>query len=108
LKPEVTARRFQSFVGGCYHSTSIDETLDSQTSEDSQMDQLTRRVLHLFAQMNSETLDLHTLFEAGGNDPQAREQVFDIVSRLVREGLLEERGSDFYAITDSGRAAIHS
>ena len=72
------------------------------------MDQLTRRVLHLFPQMNSETLDLHTLFEAGGNDPQTRDQVIDVVSRLVREGLLEERGSDFYALTDSGRAAIQS
>ena len=70
------------------------------------MDELTRRVLHLFSQMNSEALDLHTLFEAGGNDPQAREQVFDIVSRLVSDGLLEERGSDFYALTERGRAAI--
>jgi len=70
------------------------------------MDEPMRRVLDLFAQMNSDTLDLHTLFEAGGSDPEAREQVVDLVSRLVREGLLEERGSDFYALTDSGRAAI--
>ncbi|MEK6325275.1 MAG: hypothetical protein AABN33_26850 [Acidobacteriota bacterium] len=70
------------------------------------MDEPTSRVLNLFAQMNSDTLDLHTLFEAGGNDPEAREQVIDLVARLVREGLLEERGSDFYAITTKGRAAI--
>ena len=70
------------------------------------MDELTSRVLNLFTQMNTDTLDLHTLFEAGGNDPQAREQVIDLVARLVGEGLLEERGSDFYAITIKGRAAI--
>ena len=70
------------------------------------MDELTTRVLNLFTQMKSDTLDLHTLFEAGGNDPEAREQVIDLVARLVREGLLEERGSDFYAITTKGRAAI--
>ena len=70
------------------------------------MDKLTRTVLKLFAQMNSETLDLHTLFEAGGNDPEARESVIDLVAKLVREGLLEERGSDFYAITSKGRAAL--
>ena len=70
------------------------------------MDELTSKVLNLFAQMNSDTLDLHTLFEAGGNDPEAREQVIDLVAKLVREGLLEERGSDFYAITSKGRAAI--
>lgn len=70
------------------------------------MDELTSRVLNLFTQMKSETLDLHTLFEAGGNDPEAREQVIDLVARLVREGLLEERGSDFYAITIKGRTAI--
>ena len=70
------------------------------------MDELTSTVLNLFAQMNSDTLDLHTLFEAGGNDPEAREQVIDLVAKLVRDGLLEERGSDFYAITSKGRAAI--
>ena len=70
------------------------------------MDELTSKVLNLFAQMNNDTLDLHTLFEAGGNDPEAREQVIDLVAKLVREGLLEERGSDFYAITSKGRAAI--
>jgi DNA-binding IclR family transcriptional regulator len=67
------------------------------------MDQLAERVLDLFTELKSETLDLHTLFEAGGNDRVARERVFDIVSQLVREGLLEERGSDFYAITTKGR-----
>jgi hypothetical protein len=72
------------------------------------MDELTSRVLNLFTQMNSDTLDLHTLFEAGGNDPEAREQVIDLVAQLVREGLLEERGSDFYAITTKGRAAINN
>lgn len=70
------------------------------------MDELRGRVLNLFAQMNSDTLDLHTLFEAGGNDPGARDQVIDVVAELVREGLLEERGSDFYALTTKGRVAL--
>ncbi len=70
------------------------------------MDELAGRILNLFPQMNSDILDLHTLFEAAGNDPEAREQLIDLVPRLVREGLLEERGSDFYAITTKGRAAI--
>jgi hypothetical protein len=70
------------------------------------MDELTSRVLNLFTQMKNDTLDLHTLFEAGGNDPEARAQVIDLVARLVRKGLLEERGSDFYAITTKGRAAV--
>ncbi len=70
------------------------------------MDEMTKRLLKLFAQMKSDTLDLHTLFEAGGNDPEAREQVIDLVARLVSEGLLDERGSDYYAITSKGRAAL--
>ncbi|MFY9555108.1 MAG: hypothetical protein WAV20_13510 [Blastocatellia bacterium] len=70
------------------------------------MDEQTRRVLNLYAQMNSDTLDLHTLFEAGGNDPKAREQIIDLVARLVREGVLDERGSDFYALTPKGQAAL--
>ena len=70
------------------------------------MDEMARRVLSLFAQMKSETLDLHALFEAGGNDPEARGHVIDVVARLVGEGLLEERGSDFYKLTVKGKSAI--
>lgn len=69
------------------------------------MDELAQRVLDLFTQMNRETLDLHTLFEAGGNDRTARERVFDVVTQLVREGLLDERGSDFFALTAKGKTA---
>ena len=68
-------------------------------------DDLTKRVLTNFAHWNKESLDLHTLFEIGGNDPEARTAVFDTVERLVRDGLLEELGNDFYALTEKGRAA---
>lgn len=57
----------------------------------------------MFERMNKETLDLHELFEAGGNDPDERRQVFFTVERLVEEGLLEERGNDFYALTSAGK-----
>lgn len=69
------------------------------------MDELTKRVLESFAHWKKDSLDLHVLFEAGGNDPDARTRVFDIVERLVNEGLLEELGNDFYSLTDKGRAA---
>ena len=72
------------------------------------MDNLRKRVLKLFDQMKSDTLDLHTLFEAAGNDPQAREKVIDIVAQLVRDGILEERGSDFYTLTTQTRTAVEN
>ena len=68
-------------------------------------DDLAKRVLGNFAHWNKDSLDLHTLFEIGGNDPEARTAVFDTVERLVRDGLLEELGNDFYALTERGRAA---
>ena len=58
-----------------------------------------------FAHWRKDTLDLHELFEAGGNDPAARTAVFDIVERLVREGLLAEEGNDFYSLTEKGKQA---
>jgi len=70
------------------------------------MDELTRQVLKVFIEMGSESLDLHTLFEAGGNDPASRKQVLDVVMRLVETGYLESRGSDFYLLTDKGRRAV--
>lgn len=67
------------------------------------MDQLTKDVLGSFQLWRQESLDLHTLFEAGGNDPEARTRVFDIVERLVKEGLLAEDGNDFYSLTEKGK-----
>ena len=68
------------------------------------MDEVALRVLSLFEEWDKETLDLHELFEAGdSNDPEARTAVFYAVERLVEEGLLEERGNDFYARTAEGR-----
>lgn len=59
----------------------------------------------MFEQLGKDALDLHQLFEAGGNDPQVRTTVLEIVERLVREGLLEERGNDFYSLSDKGSSA---
>jgi len=69
------------------------------------VDELTRKVLSSFAVWRKDTLDLHELFEAGGNDPEARTAVFDIVEKLVQEGLLQEDGNDFYSLTDKGKTA---
>ena len=69
------------------------------------MDELSQQVLKLFIAMGAESLDLHTLFEAGGNDPASRQRVLDVVTRLADTGYLESRGSDFYLLTDKGRRA---
>jgi len=67
------------------------------------MEPLKSRVLEMFTNMKKEVLDLHVLFEAGGNDPGERERVLDAIKELVAEGLLESRGSDFYALTRQGK-----
>lgn len=67
------------------------------------LDSISTTILRLFAEFGQEELDLHTLFEAGGNDPAKREAVVDGVARLVRQELLEERGNDFYALTEKGK-----
>jgi hypothetical protein len=70
------------------------------------MDMLAGKILAMFGSFNKEKLDLHELFEAGGNDPDARTAVLDTVERLVKDRLLEERGNDFYALTRAGRANV--
>ena len=69
------------------------------------MTEIENRVLGSFEHWNKEKLDLHTLFEAGENDPDARTAVFDTVERLVAEGLLQEEGNDFYSLTEKGKKA---
>jgi DNA-binding transcriptional regulator PaaX len=72
------------------------------------MDELSRKVLGSFQYWGKDGLDLHVLFEAGGNDPEARTAVFDAVERLVKEGFLIEEGNDFYSLSDKGKTAIES
>jgi DNA-binding transcriptional regulator PaaX len=70
--------------------------------------EIEKRVLRSFEHWRKEKLDLHTLFEAGENDPDARTAVFDTVERLVKEGLLQEEGNDFYSLTEKGRETVKS
>jgi hypothetical protein len=72
------------------------------------MNDLEKRVLRSFGHWEKDSLDLHTLFEIGGNDPDARTAVFDTVEKLVREGLLEEQGNDFYSLTEKGKIAART
>ena len=71
-----------------------------------ELDESKLRVLAMFDELGKSELDLHELFEAGGNDPDARLTVFRDVEWLVEHGLLEECGNDFYALTESGRRAF--
>ena len=72
------------------------------------MNEIDERVLKSFELWKREKLDLHTLFEAGENDPDARTAVFDSVERLVKEGLLREEGNDFYSLTEQGKKTVMS
>ena len=64
------------------------------------------KVLKIFSDMQRERLDLHVIFESSGNEPAARAQVLDAVDDLVREGLLQSAGGDFYVLTDKGKEAV--
>ena len=70
------------------------------------MEELADRILRLFSEFDQQALDLHQLFEAGGNDPQKRAAVLDAIEYLVAANLLEERGNDFYALTGEGRSVV--
>jgi hypothetical protein len=72
------------------------------------VNEIDKRVLRSFELWKREKLDLHTLFEAGENDPDARTAVFDAVERLVKDGLLQEEGNDFYSLTEKGKKAVTS
>ena len=72
------------------------------------MNEIEKRVLRSFEHWKKDKLDLHTLFEAGENDPDARTAVFDAVERFVREGLLQEEGNDFYSLTEKGAKTVKS
>ena len=67
------------------------------------MNEIEKRVLRSFAHWK-DRLDLHTLLKSE-RTTEARTAVFDSVERLVKEGLLQEEGNDFYSLTEKGRKA---
>ena len=70
------------------------------------MKPLPLRVLQLFGAMGEDRLDLHVLFEAGGNQPEERLHVLDAIDELVRAGMLDACGGDFYALTEKGKRTV--
>lgn len=70
------------------------------------MKPLSLDVLRLFGVMGEVRLDLHVLFEAAGNDPEQRLRVLDAVDELVRAGMLDACGGDFYAMTGKGKETV--
>jgi hypothetical protein len=67
---------------------------------------LSKQVLRVFRDMDRNLLDLHVLFESAGNEPLKRERVIDAVDELLREGMIESKGSDFYGLTAKGKVAL--
>ena len=44
------------------------------------------RILEIFKNLDRDKLDLHALFDIGGNEPDSHNAVLDAVDELVREG----------------------
>lgn len=71
------------------------------------MEELERRLLRLFDELEREAIDLHTFFDlVSGNTPAQQKPVLSAVDRLVERGWLAARGGDFYARTERGRRAL--
>lgn len=70
------------------------------------MSPLSLQVLKMFTEMGEDCLDLHVLFEIAGNVPGKREKVLGAVDELVREGLVETSGSDYYTLTPKGKRVL--
>ena len=70
------------------------------------MNPLSLRLLRVFSELGKERLDLHTLHESAGSDPAQRRLVLDTIDELKREGMLDERSGDFYALTAKAKALI--
>jgi hypothetical protein len=70
------------------------------------MKPLSLRVLRMFGEMGKDRLDLHSLFEAAGNEPAERQEVLDVIEELTNDRMMEACGGDFYRLTERGKATI--
>jgi len=58
--------------------------------------------------MDRVRLDLHALLEPRGHEPLCRVRVLDAIENLIRKGIPEAAGGDFYSLTDSGKRTVFS
>ena len=69
----------------------------------SEVKPLSSRVMELFAAMGEDRLDLHVLFGIAGDRIKERLHLLDAIDELVRTGMLDACGDEFYALTEKAK-----
>jgi hypothetical protein len=64
------------------------------------------RVVELFETTGEERLPLHVLFSVAGDGNKEKLKVIDAIDDLVRVGMLEAGGDEFYALTEKAKVAV--
>ena len=69
---------------------------------------LAARVLHIYDELDRESLDLHAMFDfTEAHSPEKQEEVLSAVAELVGVGFLRAgEGGDFYTRTEDGRIRV--
>jgi hypothetical protein len=70
----------------------------------SEVKPLSLRVIELFRAMGEDRLDLHVLFRVTGDGITERLHLLDAIDELVRAGMLDACGDEFYALTEKAKA----
>lgn len=65
---------------------------------------LSSRVLELFGAMDEDRLDLPALFGIAGDGIKERLQLLEAIDELVRAGMLDACGDEFYALTEKAKS----
>ena len=67
------------------------------------MKPLSSRVMELFAVTGEDRLDLHALFTVTGDGIKERLYLLEAIDELVRTGMLDACGDEFYALTEKAK-----
>jgi len=65
---------------------------------------LSSRVMEVFAATGEDCLDLHMLFRVTGDGIKERLHLLDAIDELVRIGMLDACGDEFYALTEKAKS----
>jgi hypothetical protein len=66
---------------------------------------LSSRVMELFGAMGEDRLDLHALLGIAGDGIKERLYLLDAIDELVRAGMLDACGDEFYELTEKAKSA---
>ena len=82
------------------------DDIEERSFQRTKVKSISSRLMKLFETLGEDRLELHVLFGVAGNGNNEKLKVMDAIDNLVRAGMLEASGDEFYALTEKSKVPV--